>query len=189
MKSLVVGAEGGVLESVLQRLAPETIRKSSANGDIVDLSAWELGRDDLPAVCRPGDFATLGAIMLSPLALSVRDRKGRWHDDLSKAGPERRHGAGELGGSQVPPAAATGRAALRPRSDRAPGVHRASNGARFASTRPGSSPRQRPRPKRWQPLHVDVDGDRCQSGATRRAPSLDARPFVRIISTDPLSVR
>ena len=85
MKSLVVGAEGGVLESVLQRLAPETIRKSSANGDIVDLSAWELGRDDLPAVCQPGDFATLGAIMLSPLALSVRGRKGRWHDDLSKA--------------------------------------------------------------------------------------------------------
>ncbi len=88
MKSLVVGAEGGVLESVLQRLAPETIRKSSANGDIVDLSAWELGRDDLPAVCQPGDFATLGAIMLSPLALSVRGRKGRWHDDLSKAGPD-----------------------------------------------------------------------------------------------------
>lgn len=88
MKSLMVGAEGGVLESVLQRLAPETIRKSSANGDIVDLSAWELDRDDLPAVCQPGDFATLGAIMLSPLALSVRGQKGRWHDDLSKAGPD-----------------------------------------------------------------------------------------------------
>ena len=88
MKSLVIGAEGGVLESVLQRLAPETIRKSSANGDIVDLSAWELDRDDLPAVCQPGDFATLGAIMLSPLALSVRGQKGRWHDDLSKAGPD-----------------------------------------------------------------------------------------------------
>ena len=87
LKSLVVGAEGG-LDSVLPRLAPETIRKSSSNGDTVDLSSWDLNGDDLPVVCQPGETAKLGAIMLSPLAVSVRDRKGRWHDDLNRAGPD-----------------------------------------------------------------------------------------------------
>ena len=87
LKSLVVGAEGG-LESVLPRLAPETIRKSSSNGDKVDLSSWNSSDDNLPMVCRPGENAILGAIMLSPLAISVRGRKGRWHDDLRQVGPE-----------------------------------------------------------------------------------------------------
>ena len=87
MKSLVVGAEGG-LEAVLTRLAPETIRKSSANGDTVDLSPWDSIRDDLPVVCQPGESAELGAIMLSPLAVSVRGRKGRWHDDLNTIGSD-----------------------------------------------------------------------------------------------------
>ena len=87
LKSLVVGAEG-MLESVLARLAPEEIRKSSANGDTVDLSAWDRIRDDLPVVCQPGEIAELGAIMLSPLAVSVRGRKGRWHDDLSEIGTD-----------------------------------------------------------------------------------------------------
>ena len=88
LKSLVVGAEGGVLESVLPQLAPEAVRKSSSNGDIVDLSSWHSSAEDLPLVCSPGEIATLGAIMLSPLAVSVRGRKGRWHDDLRKAGPD-----------------------------------------------------------------------------------------------------
>ena len=86
LKSLVVGAEGN-LESALRRLAPETIRKSSSNGDTVDLSAWDLEGDDLPVVCEPGEIARLGAIMLSPMAVSVKGRKGRWHDDLNEAGP------------------------------------------------------------------------------------------------------
>ena len=88
LKSLVIGAEGGLLESVLSRLAPETIRKSSSNGDTVNLSSWDGSDDDLPVVCPPGETATLGAIMLSPLAISVRGRKGRWHDDLREVGPE-----------------------------------------------------------------------------------------------------
>ena len=87
LKSLVVGAEAGVLESVLPRLTPETIRKSSTNGDTLDLSSWDRCGDDLPAVGEAGQIATLGAIMLSPLAISVRGRKGHWHDDLRRAGP------------------------------------------------------------------------------------------------------
>jgi hypothetical protein len=87
LKSLVIGAEGG-LESVLPRLAPETIRKSSSNGDKVDLSSWNSSDDDLSMLCPPGETAILGAIMLSPLAISVRGRKGRWHDDLRQVGPE-----------------------------------------------------------------------------------------------------
>ena len=88
LKSLVVGAEGGVLETMLLQLAPETIRKSSSNGDSVDLSSWDSSADDLPLVCPPGKAATLGAIMLSPLAVSVRGQKGRWHDDLRNLGPD-----------------------------------------------------------------------------------------------------
>ena len=87
LKSLVVGAEGR-LESVLPLLAPETMRKSSSNGDTVDLSSWDIDGDDLPIVCQPSETAKLGAIMLSPLAVSVRGQKGRWHDDLTKAGPD-----------------------------------------------------------------------------------------------------
>ena len=86
LKALVVGAEGGPLESLLSRLAPTTIRKTSSNGDTLDLSAWDRSVDELPVVCMPGETATLAAVMLSPLALSVRGRKGRWHDDLRKAG-------------------------------------------------------------------------------------------------------
>ena len=87
LKSLVVGAEGR-LESVLPLLAPETMRKSSSNGDTVDLSSWDIDGDNLPIVCQPSETAKLGAIMLSPLAVSVRGQKGRWHDDLTKAGPD-----------------------------------------------------------------------------------------------------
>ena len=86
LKSVVVGAEGAPLKPVLRRLAPETVRKISVNGDVVDLSAWDIGVEELPVVCRPGETATLPAIMLSPLALSVRGQEGRWHDDLTKVG-------------------------------------------------------------------------------------------------------
>lgn len=86
LKALVVGAEGGPLELLLSRLVPAAIRKTSSNGDTLDLSAWDRSADELPVVCMPGETATLATIMLSPLALSVRGRKGRWHDDLTKAG-------------------------------------------------------------------------------------------------------
>lgn len=88
LKSLVIGAEGSPLEPILHRLAPETVRKESVNGDMVDLATWDLTVEELPIVCEPGETATLPAIMLSPLAVSVRGRKGRWHDDLTKIGPD-----------------------------------------------------------------------------------------------------
>ena len=86
LKSVVVGAEGGPLEPLLLRLAPEAMRKKSTNGDVVDLATWDLTVDELPVVCESGGHATLPAIMLSPLALSVRGKTGRWYDDLAEAG-------------------------------------------------------------------------------------------------------
>ena len=88
MKSLVVGAEGGPLEPILGRLLPEVIRKTSMNGDAVNLSTWDKAIDELPIICGSEGVATLPALMLSPLALSVRGQTGRWHDDLTKAGPD-----------------------------------------------------------------------------------------------------
>lgn len=88
LKSLVVGAEGRPLEPLLGHLLPEAVRKASTNGDVVDLSAWDKDVEELPVVCGPGETATLPAIMLSPLALSVRSQKGRWHDDLTKTGSD-----------------------------------------------------------------------------------------------------
>lgn len=86
LKSVVVGAEGAPLELVLRRLTPETVRKTSVNGDMVDLSAWDIVVEELPVICEPGATASLPAIMLSPLVLSVRGQEGRWHDDLTKVG-------------------------------------------------------------------------------------------------------
>lgn len=86
LKSVVVGAEGGPLEPILRRLAPATVRKESVNGDSVDLATWDLAGEELPIAGELGGTATLPAIMLSPLAVSMRGRKGRWHDDLSKIG-------------------------------------------------------------------------------------------------------
>ena len=85
LRAVVIGAEGS-LEPILHHLAPETIRKESTNGDVVDLSSWDLTVEELPVVCEPGGTATLPAIMLSPLAISVRGEKGRWHDDLARIG-------------------------------------------------------------------------------------------------------
>ena len=85
LKSIVVGAEGE-LESVLRLLTPETVRKESVNGDILNLAGWDLAVEDIPVVGEPNKPTLLPAIMLSPLALSVRGQKGRWHDDLTKVG-------------------------------------------------------------------------------------------------------
>jgi len=86
LKSVVVGAEGGPLEPILHRLSPEAMRKESINGEIVDLASWELAAEEIPVVCESGGIVTLPAIMLSPLALTVRGEKGRWHDDMAKIG-------------------------------------------------------------------------------------------------------
>ncbi|MDE2928472.1 MAG: CRISPR-associated protein Cas6 [Acidobacteriota bacterium] len=88
MKSLAIGAVGKRLEPILARLLPETVRKTSANGDVVDLSTWDVAVEELPVVARPGETAMLPAIMLSPLAISVRGKKGRWHDNLMNAGKD-----------------------------------------------------------------------------------------------------
>ena len=88
LKAVVIGTEGGALEPVLGHLVPESIRKTSVNGDVVDLSAWDKAIEEVPVICRPGETATLPAIMLSPIALSVRGQKGRWHDDLMKVGSD-----------------------------------------------------------------------------------------------------
>ena len=86
--SVTVGAEGGPLEPLLGRLTPRSIRKHSVNGDVVDFSAWRMEPEDLPVVAEPNQVVSLPVIMLSPLAISVRGAKGRWHPDLTKAGPE-----------------------------------------------------------------------------------------------------
>ena len=88
LKAVVIGTEGRLLEPVLSRLMPEAVRKTSVNGDMVNLSTWDKAVEELPVVCGPGEAATLPAIMLSPIALSVRGQKGRWHNDLTKAGAD-----------------------------------------------------------------------------------------------------
>ena len=88
LRAVVVGTNGGRLEPLLARLTPEAARKRSVNGDEMDMSAWDKTVEELPVVAGPGEAAALPAIMLSPLALSVRGRKGRWHDDLTTAGAD-----------------------------------------------------------------------------------------------------
>lgn len=88
LKSVVVGTEGGQLESVLEGLLPEAVRKKSTNGDVIDLGAWDVTTEDIPAICEPGEATALPVIMLSPLVLSVRGEKGRWHDDLTTIGSD-----------------------------------------------------------------------------------------------------
>ena len=86
MKSVVVGAETEPLDPIIRRLDPQMVRKTSTNGDVLDLSAWDKSIEDLPVAEEPGVPAALPAIMLSPLALSVRGQKGRWHANLSGVG-------------------------------------------------------------------------------------------------------
>lgn len=87
LKSVIVGAEAGPLEQTIQRLAPEMVRKTSTNGDILNLSAWDKSFEELPIAGDPRIPATLPAIMLSPLVLSVRGRKGRWHASFPEVEP------------------------------------------------------------------------------------------------------
>ena len=92
VKSVVVGAEDERLEPILRHLNPEAIQKKSINGDTVDLSGWSRSIEELPVAGELGEPATLGAIMLSPLALSVRGQEGRWHDDLTRTGADLEEG-------------------------------------------------------------------------------------------------
>ena len=92
VKSVVVGAEDERLDPIVRHLNPEAVQKKSINGDTVDLNGWSRSIEELPVAGEPGEPATLGAIMLSPLALSVRGRKGRWHDDLTRTGADLQEG-------------------------------------------------------------------------------------------------
>ena len=85
LKSVVIGSGSEQLDPILARIAPETVRKSSPNGDELDLTAWRKVVDEFPVI-GVGSSAVLPAIMLSPLALSVRGRKGRWYSDLTVVG-------------------------------------------------------------------------------------------------------
>lgn len=87
LKSVVVGTEAGPLDQFIGQLRPEKVRKTSTNGDVLDLSAWHRSVEDLPVAEEPGVTTALPAIMLSPLALSVRGEKRRWHADLSEVEP------------------------------------------------------------------------------------------------------
>ena len=88
LKSVVVGAMGKPLQEVVAQLSPEMVRKTSTNGDVVDLSTWDTSIEEMPVAGDSNKFATLPAIMLSPLALSVRGEKQRWHADLSQVGDD-----------------------------------------------------------------------------------------------------
>lgn len=87
LKSVVVGAEAEPLDPIVRRLDPQMVRKTSNNRDVLDLSAWDKSVEELPVAEERRVPATLPAIMLSPLVLSVRGRKGRWHSNLSEIGP------------------------------------------------------------------------------------------------------
>ena len=88
LRSVVIGAEGPPLEPLLPRLDPAAARKTSVNGDRLDLSNWTFSIEELPAVGEDDEMVHLPFILLSPLAISARGRPGRWHDDLRAIGPD-----------------------------------------------------------------------------------------------------
>ena len=88
LKSVAIGSSAARLEPLLSRLPPEGVRKASVNGDEIDLSTWDKRVEELPVVAEPGADAALPAIMLSPLVVSVRGQKKRWHDDLTRIGDD-----------------------------------------------------------------------------------------------------
>ena len=86
LKSLVIGAEGNALPGFLAHMTPNAISKESSNGDRVDLSGWEISVEPLPVLESISTVAAMPIIMLSPLAISVKGQKGRWHTDLKQLG-------------------------------------------------------------------------------------------------------
>ena len=95
LKSLVVGAEGGPLEPMLRHLSPEVVRKTSANGDVVDLAGWDSVVEQLPAVGEP-ESVTVPAGDYAVAACSFRAWSGRALASRSLAGRTRVGGGGEL---------------------------------------------------------------------------------------------
>lgn len=87
LKSVVIGAEGN-LEPVLRTLEASSLRKRSSNGDVLDLTSWRKSYEMFPVVGRPTNKCALPVVMLSPLAVSVRGRKGRWHHNVQELGSQ-----------------------------------------------------------------------------------------------------
>ncbi len=87
LKSVVVGAEGK-LEEALRSLEADSLRKQSINGDNINLSSWNKSPEMFPVIGETYEKYTLSAKLLSPLALSVRGKKGRWHQHYSEIGSQ-----------------------------------------------------------------------------------------------------
>lgn len=81
--TLVVGAVHPQIAEALERLRPEDVAHARARtGETVDFSAAEIQPDPDPVA--HGQNA-LGAVMLSPLAISRRNGSRRWHTDMTEA--------------------------------------------------------------------------------------------------------
>ncbi len=87
LRSVVIGVENG-LESALSALEADSLRKHSINGDIINLSSWIKSYEIFPIIGQSKKTYALPATMISPLALSVRGKKGRWHQKYSEVGSQ-----------------------------------------------------------------------------------------------------
>lgn len=85
LRSIVVGAEGR-LEPFLSTLEARSLKKRSSNGDVLDLSSWRKSYEAFPVIGQSAQRCTLPAVMLSPIAVSVRGRKGHWCQNFSEIG-------------------------------------------------------------------------------------------------------
>lgn len=87
LRSVVVGAEGK-LEPFLSILNADSLFKRSTNGDVVNLGDWRKSYERFPIIGQSENTHVLSATMISPLALSVRGEKGRWHQEYSEIGSQ-----------------------------------------------------------------------------------------------------
>ena len=89
LRSVVIGAEGE-LEPALVAMEANSLRKNSTNGDIINLGSWRKAYEVFPVIGQPKKICALPATMISPLVLSVRGKKGRWHKQYSEVGSQLR---------------------------------------------------------------------------------------------------
>ena len=87
LRSVVVGAEGK-LEPALSLLKADSLYKRSMNGDVVNLKHWRRSYESFPIIGQSEKTHVLSATMISPLVLSVRGEKGRWHQNYSEVGSQ-----------------------------------------------------------------------------------------------------
>lgn len=80
--TLVVGAVDPQIAEALDRLRPEDVAHARARtGEAVDFSGADIQPDPDPVA--PGQTA-LGAVLLSPLAISRRNGSRRWHTNMAE---------------------------------------------------------------------------------------------------------